>query len=207
VTILQGQLVTTNVLTSSASAAFSILEPTETVAPDSESWRAVSVTVPPDRAVAGMLEIGQTVDLFVTAQVNVPESIAGKGVYYTDKSTKITYQDVVILARGGDQYVIKTTLVVAEELTHLLATGNVLFSMALRPDIDVRIIDVSLLGATTNRIITKYGLPLPEVYPAAGQPITTPPPLPPKTPVPTLRPAGTPGTAGTSPAPSSGGLR
>jgi Flp pilus assembly protein CpaB len=193
VTILQGQLVTTNLLTStSAGAAFSILEPTETVAPDSESWRAVSVTVPAERAVGGMLEIGQTVDLFVTAQVNVPADVLAKGVYYTDKSTKITYQDIVILARAGDQYVIKTNLVVAEELMHLLAAGNAQFSMALRPDIDVRIVDVSLLGATTNRIITKYGLPLPEVYPAAGQPVTTPPPLPPKTPVPTLKPAASP---------------
>jgi Flp pilus assembly protein CpaB len=203
VTILQGQLVTTNLLTSSSTAAFSILEPTETVGPDSESWRAVSVTVPADRAVGGLIEVGQTVDLFVTAQVNVPEDVAAKGVYYTDKSTKITYQDLVILARTGDQYIIKTNLVVAEEVTHLLATGNVQFSMALRPDIDVRIIDVSLLGATTNRIITKYGLPLPEVYPAAGQPIVTPPPLPPKTPVPTFKPAGSPGTSpGASPAPS-----
>ena len=193
VTILQGQLVTTNLLTSTTSGvAFSILEPTETIAPDSEAWRAISVTVPADRGVGGLLEVGQTVDLFVTAQVNVPQEVHDEGTYYTDKSTKITYQDVVILARSGDQYIIKATLVVAEEITHLLASGNAQFSMALRPDIDVRIIDVSLLGSTTNRIITKYGLPLPEVYPAAGQPIVTPPPLPPKTPIPTIGPAATP---------------
>ena len=166
VTILQGQLVTTNLLTSTSSGTtFSILGPTETVAPDSEFWRAISVTVPADRAVAGLLEVGQTVDLFVTATVNVPQDLTDAGRYYTDKSTKVTYQDVVILARNGDQYVVKASLVVAEEISHLMASGNASFSMALRPAIDVRMIDASVLGATTNRIITKYGLPIPEVYP------------------------------------------
>jgi len=183
VTILQGQMVTTNLLSSTSSgAAFSILDPTETVAPDSEIWRAVSMTVPADRAVGGFLEVGQLVDVFVTAQINVPQELIDEGRYYTDRSTKITYQDMLILARSGDQYVVRTTLVVAEEISHLLATGQVQFSMALRPDIDVRLVDVSLLGATTNRIITKYGIPVPEVYPAGGQPGATLPPLPDPTP-------------------------
>ena len=34
---------------------FAILEPNETVGPDSEAWRAVSLTIPDDRAVGGML--------------------------------------------------------------------------------------------------------------------------------------------------------
>jgi Flp pilus assembly protein CpaB len=183
VTVLQGQMVTTNLLTSTTSgAAFSILDPTETVGPDSEAWRAVSMTVPPDRAVGGFLEVGQTVDVFVTAQVNVPQELAAEGRYYTDRSTKITYQDMQILARSADQYVVRASLVVAEEISHLLATGSVQFSMALRPEIDVRLIDASLLGATTNRIITKYGIPVPEVYPAGGQPGATLPPLPNPTP-------------------------
>ena len=165
---------------------------------DSEFWRAISVTVPADRAVAGLLEVGQTVDLFVTATVNVPQDLTDAGRYYTDKSTKVTYQDVVILARNGDQYVVKASLVVAEEISHLMASGNASFSMALRPAIDVRMIDASVLGATTNRIITKYGLPIPEVYPAGGQPGATLPPLPKPTPFPSLKVI-------TSPAPGSSG--
>src|SRR4051812_30339732 len=55
VTILQGQLVTTNLLASTASGGqFSILGPAETVAPDALPWRAISVTVPDDRAVGGL---------------------------------------------------------------------------------------------------------------------------------------------------------
>lgn len=207
VTILQGQMVTTNLLTSTqAGAGFSILDPTETVAPDSEAWRAVSLTVAADRAVGGLIEVGQTVDVFVTASVNVPQELTSQGRYYTDKSTKITYQNMVILARSVDQYVVKASLVVAEEISHLLASGTVMFSMALRPDIDVRLVDASLLGATTNRLITKYGLPVPEVYPAGGQPGATLPPLPNRTPFVTPRPA-TPapsGASGALPSPSGG---
>jgi hypothetical protein len=89
------------------------------------------------------------------------------GKYYTDKSTKVVYQDVTILARAASSYVVKVSLPVAEEMNHLQASGTT-FSLALRPPQDLRAIDVSNLGATTNRIITKYGLPIPETYPAGG---------------------------------------
>jgi hypothetical protein len=177
------------------------------VGPDSEAWRAVSFTVPAVRAVGGLVEVGQTVDVFVTATVNVPQELMDQGRYYTDKSTKITYQDMVILARAGDEYIVKCSLVVAEEISHLLATGTVVFSMALRPDIDVRLVDASLLGATTNRLITKYGLPVPEVYPAGGQPGATLPPLPKPTAFPTIKPATPLPSGATAPSPSASGGR
>ena len=52
-------MLTQNMLASAATGGqFSILEPGETVAPDSEAWRAVSMTVPDDRAVGGLLQPG-----------------------------------------------------------------------------------------------------------------------------------------------------
>ncbi len=70
----QGQLLTQNLLTSgTVGLGFAILRPEETVAPDSEAWRAVSVTVSDDRAVGGVLGAGMSVDVFVTATVTVPE--------------------------------------------------------------------------------------------------------------------------------------
>ncbi len=183
VTILEGQLVTTNLLASSSEGGqFSILGPGETVGPDSPAWRAVSITVPDNQAVGGLLQPGETVDVFVTATVNVPEGLIQQGKYYTDKSTKVTYQDMLILAKSGQAYILKATLPVAEEIGHLQASGTAQFSMVLRPDIDGRMVDVSALGETTNRIITKYGLPIPETYPAGNGPVRTPPPLPSPTP-------------------------
>ncbi len=196
VDVKPGQLVTTNLLASTtAGGQFSILGPEETVAPDSEAWRAISLTVPDDRAVGGMLGPNMTVDVFLTASVLVPQTVLDKGVYYTDQSTKITYQDMIILARQGTTYIVKATLPVAEEIGHLVASGNVLFSFALRPDQDTRTLDVSSLGATTNRIIQKYGLPIPETYPAGGGPLPTPLPLPSITPPPAPAPSSSPGAS------------
>ena len=98
-------MVTTNLLASSTEGGqFSVLGPDETVGPDTPEWRAISMTVPDDRAVGGLLTPNQTVDVFVTASVNVltnPEDGIGEEGYYTDKSTKISYQNMLILAKAG----------------------------------------------------------------------------------------------------------
>jgi hypothetical protein len=109
----------------------------------------------------------------MSATVNVPQSLLDAGRYYTDKSTKITYQNMVILARAGQFYVVKATLDVAEEISHLMAAGNATFSLIMRPEADIRNVDVSGLGETTNKLISKYGLPVPEVFPPGRGPIPT----------------------------------
>jgi Flp pilus assembly protein CpaB len=183
VTILQGQIVTTNMLASTTEGSkFSILRPDETIAPDSEAWRAVSITVPDDLAVGGLLVVGQSVDVFVTTVVNVPPNLAETGKYVSERSTKVTYQDVPILARADAFYVIRVSLPVAEEIAHLQASGAT-FSLALRPDSDTRSANTSGLGETTNRIIEKYGIPIPEPIDARGT-SALPVPTPGATPVP-----------------------
>jgi Flp pilus assembly protein CpaB len=198
--VVIGQPIYANMIASAVGGSnLSILGPDETVAPDSEAWRAVSITIPDERAVGGLLQPGQTVDIIMTASLGVPPGAEPLGVYNTDASTKITYQDVVILSRVGAQYVIRCTLAVAEEINHMLATGVAMFSAALRPDQDVRFVDVSNLGATTNRILQKYGLPFSAVYPAPSASIPPAPPLQTPTPPPTESPQ-TPAPGG-SPAP------
>jgi Flp pilus assembly protein CpaB len=195
VTVFQGQMITNNMLASTTSGGqFSILEPGETVAPDSEAWRAVSMTVPDDRAVGGLLTAGMTVDVFLSVQVNVPQSLMTEGKYYTDKATKITYQNMVILAKSGSFYVMKATLAQSEEISHLQAAGNAEFSMVMRPEADVRFADASKLGETTNSIIQRYGVPVPQNYPPGTGPIPSSAP----TPAPSL-----PASPSGSPAPSS----
>lgn len=199
--VLQGQMVTTNLLATAAGPSgegFVILGPDETVAPDSPAWRAVSITVPDDRAVGGLLQPNQVVDVFVTATVNVPQDLLAKGRYYTDKSTKITYQDMVILAKAGTFYVLKAPLAVAEEISHLQASGTATFSLALRPDQDTRTVDASRMGETTNRIIEKYGLPVPQNYPSGNGPTVLPSPLPSVAPSPSA-------SASSAPSASAGG--
>jgi len=169
VTVPTGQLVTKNLLASTAAGGqFSILGPDASIAPDSPYLRAVSLNVPDDRAVGGLLQPGQTVDVFITVTVNVPQDVADTGRLYTDKSTKLTYQDVPILARSGTFYIVRVTETMAEEISHLQASGTATFSLALRPPEDTRPVDVTGLGETTNRVIDEYGLPIPETYPRGG---------------------------------------
>ena len=201
VTVLAGQMVTTNLLASSTEGGqFSVLQPDETISPDSPEWRAISMTVPDDRAVGGLLTANQTVDVFVTASVNVlsgPEGEIGPEGYYTDKSTKIGYQNMLILAKAGQFYILKAPIDVAEEISHLQAIGGSSFSLALRPDADTRQVDASGLGTTTNKVIIRYGLPIPVTYPPFQGPLPTPSPTAIATPgpTPTIAPA-------TSPSPS-----
>ena len=138
--------------------------------------------------------------MFVTAIVTVPTELVESGKYMTDRSTKITYQNVLILAREGAFYIIRASLPVAEEISHLQAVGSATFSLALRPDTDLRPVDASKLGETTNRIIEKYGLPIPEtVSRRARGPVATPAPRPrrhPPSPSPSPAPSGLAGPIG-----------
>jgi Flp pilus assembly protein CpaB len=202
VSAFQGQMLTQNMLASAVSGGqFSILDPGETITEASENWRAVSLTVPDDRAVGGLLQPGMTVDIITSATVNVPQDLLTEGTYYTDRSSKITYQNMVILARTSTYYVIKATLAVAEEISHLQASGTATFSLVMRPESDVRLVDASAFGATTNMLIGKYGLPVPEVFPPGNGPIPTPFPTP--TPAPSASPSAAPsGSPAASAAPA-----
>lgn len=164
-TILKGQPVYANMLAGQTQGSqFSILGPGETISPDSPAWRAVSITVPDDRAVGGLLQPGASVDVFVTSTILIPEDVAAAGKYFTDKSTKIVYQDMLILAKTTTSYVLRASIPVAEEISHLQASGAAAFSFALRPEQDLRQVDASTLGTTTTKIVARYGLPLPEWY-------------------------------------------
>ena len=205
VDVAAGQLLTPNLLASgTVGLGFAILRPDESVAPDSEAWRAVSVTVADDRAVGGVLNSGMTVDVFMTANVVVPEEppvistdpaatpaprVSALEGFVSGKSTKISYQGMKILSRAGTYYILKVPLVVAEEISHLQAEGSVMFSMALRPDQDQRILDVSQLGATSNRIIQRYGLVVPQPWPTLDGPEPSIPPIPALTPPPSPSPS------------------
>ncbi len=214
-----GQILTRNMLgAATAGLEFTILDPLETVAPDAEAWRAVSISVPDDRAVGGVLGPRMKVDIMVTSAVAAPFTEAAAvpndpaatprptprpTAYYTDGvGSKITYQGMQILTRNGTFYVLKVPLRVAEELAHLQTDGAVWFTLMLRPEQDTRILDASTLGATTSRIIERYGLPLVEQFPAPGQSPRTNPPIPELTPPPSPTPAPADGGAASPAAPT-----
>ncbi|HEY7333112.1 MAG TPA: RcpC/CpaB family pilus assembly protein [Candidatus Limnocylindria bacterium] len=165
VTILTGQMLTQNMLASSNEGqAFSILEPGQEFDPNGPDLRAVSVSVPDERAVAGTLVPGQLVDLIVTMAINpevgqTPEEAEETTAQYLPgPSTKVTLQSLTILARNGGLYILRTDLATAEKITELTAAGGQ-FTFVLRPDVDDRTADTE--GSTIDRLIDEYDFPVP----------------------------------------------
>lgn len=189
VPIYAGQQMTPNLFaTSTADAEFSILGPDETIAPDSQFWRAVAVNVPPDRAVDGQIEDGQHVDLFVSVQIDVlavdPEGnyqhidTATQDGLMSGTSTKITFQDLVVLKADPDNnmYILRVDLHQAEQIYHVVQVAPDAFSLALRPDEDTRADDAAQYGTTTDRLIMTYLYPVPQLIDLSallGRPVPT----------------------------------
>jgi len=186
VRILAGQQITPNLLGGVSDLDFAILEPEETVSPDSPAWRAISVTVTDDRAVGGMLHAGQFVDVIATVQVQIsgvlgcaeeePAATPGEspppfpaptvtpGVYCSGESTKITLENMRILFAVPDTstYILRADLHQAEELTLMQDRGHPL-SIVLRPDADTRVIDRLGYGETFDRLMKQYRYTIPEI--------------------------------------------
>jgi Flp pilus assembly protein CpaB len=165
VPITTGQLLTRNMLASATTGqAFSILEPGQEFNRSMPDLRAVSISVPDDRAVAGTLVPGQFVDLLVTMAIN-PEigQTAAQAQRTQSKvipgpSTKATLQSLTILSRNGSLYILRTDLATAEKITELSAAGGQ-FTLVLRPDLDDRTAKTD--GSTIDRLIDEYGFPVP----------------------------------------------
>ena len=121
--ITAGQVLAPNLLASTTEGqTFSILAPGEEFDPEGPDLRAVSVTVADANAVAGTLEAGQRVDLVVTMQVNplteqvTEEEAESASQLMGGPSTKVTLQQMTILARNGNLYILRSDLPTAEKI-------------------------------------------------------------------------------------------
>lgn len=193
--ILQYQPITPNMLAGAASGQVVILKADETVSPDSPILRAVSLTVPAERAVGGKVAAGQRVDLIATIPfaVTLPVDPETGAVLATDpetgdplpyvegSSTKLMWADVEILLRdeGADVYIVRADLQTAEEIAHAQTQGAA-FTMVLRPEEDIREIDRSSYGETTDTLLTRYNFRVPETIDGVtyAQPLAFPSPFP-----------------------------
>jgi Flp pilus assembly protein CpaB len=177
--ITSGQLVTRNMLASATTGqSYAILDAGQDYDPEGPDLRAVSVSVPDDRAVAGTLVPGQRVDLLVTLAinpeigvvVNQPASAASstetgeaasaeEAAFIAGPSTKVTLQMMTVLARNGSIYILRTDLATAEKIAELAAAGGQ-FTLVLRPDEDDRVATTS--GSTLDMLLSEFDFPIPE---------------------------------------------
>ncbi len=169
VTISAGQLVTRNLLASTnAGQGFSILDPGQKYDPSGPDLRAVSVTVADDHAVGGTLKAGERVDLIVTMAMNpqlgqsASQATKTLSQFVPGPSTKVTLQSVVILARNGSIYILRTDLATAEKIAELTAAGGQ-FTMVLRSDEDDRV--AKTVGSTIDSLVNEFHFPYPKVPP------------------------------------------
>lgn len=165
VPISTGQMITRTMLASNATGqSFSILEPGQVFDPNGPDLRAVSVSVPDDRAVAGTLVAGQRVDLIVTMAINPEIGQTAEEAQLTTAdvipgpSTKVTLQMLSILSRNGAIYILRADLATAEKIAELVAAGGQ-FTMVLRPEEDER--TASTDGSTIDRLLEEFDFPVP----------------------------------------------
>ena len=154
--------------TTAADAEFSILGPDEEVTETSPFWRAVSVSVPAERAVGGLLKDDQRVDLFVSVDFRivaldeegnfqVVETATQEGLE-PGKSTKIVFQDLRVLKADTENgiYTLKVDLHQAEEISHVIQVAPDAFTLVLRPDEDTRTANALEFGETNDAVIMDY---------------------------------------------------
>ncbi|HEX2220891.1 MAG TPA: hypothetical protein VHK06_00020, partial [Candidatus Limnocylindria bacterium] len=73
-------------------------------------------------------------------------------------STKVTLQQLNVLAKNGTIYILRTDVATAEKLSELTALGGQ-FTLVLRADEDDRTAETD--GSTIDSLIEEFGFPLP----------------------------------------------
>jgi Flp pilus assembly protein CpaB len=200
VAIAAGQAIQGNLYrVGSQSGGVAILEPGETISPDSPVWRAVSVQVPAERAVGGVIKAGDHVDLYVTLEIKIYDATgtltdaAIPGGYIPGTSTKVTWTNLEVLQvdEARDLYIFRVDATQAEEIAHVQGSGANSFTLSLRAAEDDRELVREEYGRTTNTLIEIYGFPIPQIIFLPGGPTLAPgqSPAPPASPVPSPAPS------------------
>lgn len=185
VPIYAGQQITPSLFASTQPGqTWEILPAEEEITLDSPYWRAVSISIPRNRAVGGDVFPGQRVDLFVSvrldANIQVPvedpetgemrfqpadqpvpilDPTTGEIIGLTGgTSTKITFEDLEVLKADSAEgmYIFKVDLHQAEQIAHILQEAPDSFSIALRPPQDTRDVDTTTYGQTTESLVMEY---------------------------------------------------
>ncbi len=148
-----------------AGRAFTVFPPGEEVQPGSPAYRVMTIVVPDNSAVGGVLEKGDVVDImyvfsFDPAQkLRSPAPGTTAAPYAADTVAKIVLGPVQILARQATVYTIRVDAALAEQIAYVQAAGGGL-QLLLRAPTDARAVDTK--GATFSDVFTKFKFPVPE---------------------------------------------
>lgn len=127
---------------------------------DTPNLRAMSITVPDQNAVGGVIQPGDVVDLMFTLQFDPAKFFTKTKPEQTpDFSTKIILERVPILARLAAVYTIRVDTATAERIAYIQASGGQL-TFLLRAPKDERAAGTQ--GTTFGGVYRAFTLPIPE---------------------------------------------
>lgn len=177
-----GKVLVTNVATNepllatkfaATERAFTVFPPGEKVEPGSPNYRVMTITVPDNFAVGGILVAGDSVDIMYVfsfdpaTKLLLPQGAtapaggaAGSQQRITqDTVAKIILGPMQILSKTATVYTIRVDATLAERIAYIQAAGGQL-QMLLRAPTDDRV--VQTVGATFSSVYTQFKFPLPE---------------------------------------------
>lgn len=158
-----------------AERAFTVFPIGEKVEPGSPNYRVMTITVPDNFAVGGILTVGDSVDIMYVfsfdpaTKLQLPPGAAApagggaaggtQGRITQDTVAKIILGPMQILSRAASVYTIRVDATLAERIAYIQAAGGQL-QMLLRAPTDDRA--VTTTGATFATVYTQFKFPLPE---------------------------------------------
>jgi Flp pilus assembly protein CpaB len=152
-----------------ADRAFTVFPPNESFEPNSPAYRIMTITVPDNFAVGGILVAGDVVDVMYVfpfdpiakLDIEVPEVVVPgeEPTEVADTVAKIILGPVPILSRDAAVYTIRVDTTLAERLAYIQAAGGTL-QMLLRAPGDDRAAVTT--GATFGTVYEAFRFPIPE---------------------------------------------
>jgi Flp pilus assembly protein CpaB len=133
--------------------------PNQPIAAGTPDYRVMSITVADANAVGGALQVGDLVDLLVTLNIDPTKYFTGTDANrFPDFATKVTLQNLPILARLAAVYTIRTDAQTAEQIAYLVAEGGQM-QFLLRAAQDQR--QAATQGGSFGPIEKRFGFPVP----------------------------------------------
>jgi Flp pilus assembly protein CpaB len=154
--------------------AFTVFPVGEKLEPGSPNYRVMTINVPDNNAVGGILVAGDSVDIMYVfafdpaTKLQLPPGAAGAGGaagaagqqrITSDTVAKIILGPMQILSRNAAVYTIRVDAALAERLAYIQAAGGTL-QFLLRAPQDDRV--VTTTGATFANVYQQFKFPLPE---------------------------------------------
>ena len=146
--------------------SFTVFPPNAQPAPNAPipagtpDYRVMTITVADANAVGGAVQVGDLVDVLFVFQFDPSKFFTGGADpnRFADFATKITLQNMPILARAGAVYTIRTDAQTAEQIAYMVASGGTM-SFLLRATQDQR--QASTVGGTFAPVYKRFAFPIP----------------------------------------------